>query len=123
MINDSEYTLDIDLCTVRTALLNEKMANLSGEITDDISCVASPQGTQALVLDSTAETFTDSCVGFREAAGLDHLILILNQKLYAFDRGGGGFGDCCRDSAHEKIDNETGEAFLIGSLYNNRWRN
>ncbi|KAM0068479.1 hypothetical protein Hdeb2414_s0002g00073631 [Helianthus debilis subsp. tardiflorus] len=67
------------------------VTNLSREVTDDVSGVASPQRHNSLILDCPTETITNTLVWLRKTTSLDHLILVLDQKLDTLNRSSSGF--------------------------------
>ena len=89
---------------------------LSGEVTDDVGGVTTPQGPEALSLDGTREAVADALVRFRQATGLDHLVLVLDEKLHTLDRRSSCLGDGGRHTTHEKVDGEGGQISLLASL-------
>ena len=58
-----------------------KESDLSGEISNNISSVASPKGNDTFILNSSGKAVSNSRVWFRQPASLNYLILILNQEL------------------------------------------
>ena len=54
---------------------------------DNIGGVSSPEGSDSLIASDAGEAVDDSLVWLREAALLDHLVLVLNQELDALDGG------------------------------------
>eukprot|EP00983_Pelagomonas_calceolata_P075441 1153022-Pelagomonas_calceolata.AAC.3 len=77
--------------------------HLGGEISDDVGHVAAPQGDHALVLDGAGEALADALVGLRQAALLDHLVLVLDQQLDALDGGSGGLGHTGGHASHHEV--------------------
>jgi hypothetical protein len=70
-----------------------RMRDLCGKVTDGIGCVPSPKRGDTLVLNRPAKAVSNALVRFREPAALQHLILVLDQKLDALDWSSGSFGD------------------------------
>lgn len=56
-------------------ILEGEVQGLGGEVTDDVSQVSTPQGSNSLLLRDTDEAINDSSVGLLEATRLEHLIL------------------------------------------------
>lgn len=54
---------------------------------DHIGGVTSPERADALITRDASEAVDDALVRLREAALLDHLVLVLNQELDALDGG------------------------------------
>lgn len=60
---------------------------LSGEVTNDVGVVSTPQSGEPLLLDGSVEALADALVWGRQATLLDHLILVLNEELHTLDGG------------------------------------
>jgi len=85
-----------------------KVQGLGGEVTDDIGRVTSPEGQDALVCGGPPKAIHNAIVFPVKTASLEHLILILNEKLDTLDRGSSGLGDSSRNTTHEEIDHKGG---------------
>ena len=53
-----------------------EVEGLRWEVADDVGRVASPEGSEAFAVESTAEAVADTLVPLVETAGLDHFILL-----------------------------------------------
>ena len=73
-------------------VLERKVERLRREVAHHVGGVAAPQRRKALVGHGAAEAVADALVGLRQAALLDHLVLVLDQQLHALDGRGGGLG-------------------------------
>jgi len=93
-----EHTLEL--------VLEGEVQGLSGEVTDDVSHVASPHGVKTLILYGTSEAVANTLVGVGETTLFDHLILVLDEKLDALNRSGSSLGDCGGDTTSEEVHNE-----------------
>lgn len=118
----SNLPLLLNMKTSGMKFTRTKKSYLGGKVTNDISSISSPQGHHSFILSSSAETLSDSLVGFRQTPCFNHLVLVLNQQLHPLDRGGGCLGYGGRNSSHEEIDNEAAETFLCRSVDEERWR-
>jgi hypothetical protein len=84
-------------------VLEGEVQRLGGEVAQHVGGVAAVQGGEALVLDGPREALADALVGLAEAAGLEHLVLILDEQLDALDGGGSGLGDRGGDATHHEV--------------------
>lgn len=91
------------------------LAYLSGEITDDIGSVSSPQGPKPFILNCSLKTITNALVGFREPTSFKHLVLVLNQKLNTLNRSSSSFGYSSRYSPIRKSIAKLAKPFSAGA--------
>lgn len=77
-----------------------KVQGLSREVSDDVGSVTTPQRHGALVGHGALEAFANAIVTAIETARLDHLILVLDEKLDTLDGGGSGLRDGGGDTTH-----------------------
>ena len=86
-------------------VLEGEVESLGGEVSDDVSQVTSPEGTEALLLDDSLEAVTNTVVS---VLGLDGLggVLHLEEQLDSLDRGHDGLRDSGRDTANHEISHE-----------------
>jgi len=83
-----------------------EVQGLGGEVTDDVGSVATPQGHDTLIGSGALEAVTDASVAVRETAGLDHLILVLDQELDTLDGSGSSLRDGGGDTTHQEVRHE-----------------
>jgi len=95
-------------------VLEGKVQGLSREVTDDVSQVTSPHGVNTLILDGTGEAVANTLVGVGETTLLDHLILVLDEKLNTLDGSGSSLGDSGGDTTSEEVHNELVVGLVIG---------
>lgn len=94
-------------------VLAGEVEGLSGEITDDVSEVTSPEGTEALLLDDSAEAVTNTVVSHLNGnVGVG--ILDLEEELDSLDGGDDGLRDGGGNTTDEEVDHEV--LFLGRSL-------
>jgi hypothetical protein len=86
-------------------VLEGEVESLGGEIPNDVSHVTSPQGSEALLLDDSGETVTDSGVSVFLSNGL-RSILDLEEELDALDGGDDCLGDGSRETSNKEISHE-----------------
>lgn len=77
-----------------------EVQGLGGEVTDDVGSVATPQGEGALIGHGALEAVTNAVVAAVETTSLDHLILVLDEKLDTLDGSGGSLRDGGGDTTH-----------------------
>jgi len=73
-------------------VLEGKVEGLSREISDAVSQVSSPERKSTLVCHGTFGTFSNTSVRLVKRSLFDHLILVLDEELDAFDWGRSGLG-------------------------------
>jgi len=88
-------------------ILESEVQSLGGEVTDDVGGVTSPEGLDTLISNDTLEAVSDALVGVGETAGLEHLILVLEEKLDTLNGGSSGLGDGGGNTSHEEIGGES----------------
>jgi len=86
-------------------ILASEVQSLGWEITDDVSHVSSPEGTDTLFLDDSAEAITDTVESLINWDGFVG-ILYLEDKLNSLDWGNGCLGNSSGDSGDHEIDHE-----------------
>jgi len=91
-----------------------EVQGLGWEVTDDVGSVATPQRGHTLVGGGTTEAVHDTIVLALKTARLQHLILVLDEKLDTLDRSGGGFRDGSGNTTHQEVDHEAGHAHARG---------
>jgi len=64
-----------------------KVQGLSGEVSDDVGQVSSPEGNESFISDNSGEAIRNSLVRLSETTSLDHFILILDQEFDSFNGG------------------------------------
>merc|ERR1712183_772427 len=74
-------------------VLEGKVKSLGGEVTQHVSEVSSPERNNAFCGQHSLGAVKDSGVRLIQTTLLDHLILVLDEKLDSFDGGGHGLGD------------------------------
>lgn len=79
-------------------ILEGKVQSLGGEVTDDVGGVSAPERLDTLIGDDTLEAVTDTLVGVGETASLEHLILVLEEKLDTLNGGSSSLGDSGGDT-------------------------
>jgi hypothetical protein len=84
-------------------VLESKVQGLSREVTDDVSQVTSPHGVETLILDGTGKAVANTLVGVGKTTLLDHLILVLDEKLDTLDGSGSSLGDSGGDTSSEEV--------------------
>ena len=72
------------------SVAESEVEGLGGEVTDDVGSVTTPEGDDALIGGGTLEALANTGVLAVKTTGLDHLILILDEKLDTLDGSGGG---------------------------------
>lgn len=87
-------------------VLEGKVQGLGGEVSDDVGGVTSPKSGHTFLGVGSSETVTDTLVRGGQSTLLDHLVLVLDQKLDSLDGGGSGLGDSGGDTTHHEIDGE-----------------
>ncbi len=70
-------------------ILEGKVKSLSGEITEHIGQVTTPQGDGALFSHDALEAVTNTLVRLRQTTGLQHLILLFLNKGLGGKKNGG----------------------------------
>ena len=95
-------------------VLEGEVQGLGGEVTNHVGQVASPEGSEALLLDDSLEAVADAVVS---VLGLDGLrsVLHLEEELDSLDGGHKGLGDGGRDTSDEEVGHEALLAFLTGT--------
>lgn len=106
-------------------VLEGKVERLRGEVADDVGRVAAPQGAEALVADGAAEAVADALVGLRQAALLDHLVLVLwILKGFVGGLAGGGAqarrGQFCGGEKRERERDRCGGSGALGFFFRKR---
>lgn len=99
---------------------SKKKTDLGREISDDISSVASPKRQNTFILNSSSKAVGNSLVWLREPTRLDHLILILNQKLNSLNWSSCSLGNSSRNSSHKEIHHKSSYTFLCWGLHKYR---
>jgi len=87
-----------------------EVERLGGEVTDNVGSVTTPEGEDTLVLCGTAEALNDTTVLPVETAGLEHLILVLDEELDTLDGGGSGLRDGGGNTTHQEVHHEAGHS-------------
>lgn len=74
-------------------ILEGEVQSLGREVTKTVDSVTSPQGRDTLGSDGALSAVNDTVVRSVQSSRLDHLTLVLDQKLDTLDRGGDGLGN------------------------------
>merc|ERR1719278_2399653 len=74
-------------------VLEGKVESLGGEVTEHVGEVSSPEGNNAFGGQHSLGAVKDSGVRLVQTTLLDHLVLVLDEKLDPLDGGGHGLGD------------------------------
>lgn len=88
-----------------------EVQGLGGEVTDNVGGVAAPQRGGTLRGHGALEALANAGVGLVEAAGAEHLILVLDEELDTLDGGGGSLGDGGGNTTHYR---RVSDCFLLG---------
>jgi len=89
------------------AVLEGEVKSLSGEVTKDIGQVTTPQWVDTLCGKDTSEAVNDSVIRLVQTTLLDHLILVLDEKLDSLDGSGGSLGDSSSYTSQQEILHKT----------------
>merc|ERR1719291_30585 len=73
-------------------ILEGKVQSLSGEVPKDVGEISSPEGVDSLGLQHPHGAVHHAVVRFVQTSLLDHLILVLDEKLHSLDGDSGGLG-------------------------------
>jgi hypothetical protein len=93
-------TLLLEAKQLLELVLEGEVQGLGREVTDDVGSVTTPQRESTLIGDGALEAVTNTGVAGRETARLDHLILVLDQKLDTLNGSGGGLRDGGGNTTH-----------------------
>merc|ERR1719153_1595029 len=89
------------------AVLEGEVKSLSGEVTKDIGQVTTPQWVDTLCGKDTSEAVNDSVIRLVQTTLLDHLILVLDEKLDSLDGSGGSLGDSSSYTSQQEVLHKT----------------
>jgi hypothetical protein len=89
-------------------VLEGKVKSLSGEVSDDVGGVSSPERNNTLLGGGSLEAVNDTGVGSRKSALLDHLLLVLDEELDSLNRSSSGLRDGGGNTAHHEVNKEVG---------------
>merc|ERR1712183_970209 len=101
------------------SILEGKVKSLSGEVSEDVSQVSSPQGVDTLGLQYSGGAVNDTFVWLVKSALLDHLILVLDEELDSLNGGSSGLGHTGSHTSEHEVLKES--EFLISHFDNLSW--
>merc|ERR1712183_423338 len=101
------------------SILEGKVKSLSGEVSEDVSQVSSPQGVDTLGLQYSGGAVNDTFVWLVKHALLDHLILVLDKELDSLNGGSSGLGHTGSHTSEHEVLKES--EFLISHFDNLSW--
>jgi len=84
-------------------VLEGKVERLRWEVSEDVGQVTSPEWNDTLGLEGSHGAVDDAIVWLVESALLDHLILVLDEKLDSLNWCGGSLGDAGGDTGEHKV--------------------
>jgi len=91
-----------------------KVESLGWEVSEDVGQVTSPERGDTLGGQGSLGAIHDAGVWLVKSTLLDHLILVLDEKLDSLDRGGGRLGDTGGNTREHKV---LGESKFLGSHF------
>lgn len=95
-------------------VLEGKVQGLGGEVSDDVGSVSSPEGGETFLLVGSAEAVTDTLVRRSQSTLLDHLVLVLDEKLDSLNGGSGSLGDGSGYTTHHEVGGEATQRLGTG---------
>jgi len=93
-------------------ILEGEVKSLSGEVSDDVGKVSSPESGETFLLGDSDKDIDDTLV-FLITLDLRRGILGLEKELDSFDGSDSGLGDGSRDTTHKEILKESGHVGLL----------
>merc|ERR1712036_448 len=91
----SEHRLD--------RVLEGKVQRLGRKVSDNVSQVTTPEASNSLGFHRSSSAVNDAVVRLIESALLDHLVLVLDEKLDSLDGRRGGLGHAGCDARNHKV--------------------
>lgn len=102
-------------------VFESEVESLSGEVSEYVDEVTSPEGGHAFFSSDTLEAVDDSSV-FLLGGEIGHRGLGLEEEFDTFDGSGGCFGDSSGDTTEEEVCDESFDVFALGHvLYKDGW--
>lgn len=95
VLGGGEESLDLSL--------EGEVEGLSGEVSEDVGKVSSPEGSDTFRSHGSSGAVNDTGVSSVKDALLDHLILVLDEELDSLDGGGGGLGDTSGNAREHEL--------------------
>merc|ERR1719232_2374782 len=99
ILGSLEHALDL--------ILEGKVQSLSGEVSQHIGKISSPEGVDSLGLENPGGAVNDPSIRFVKTSLLDHLILVLDQELDSLNGGSSSLGDSSSDSGEHEVLSES----------------
>ncbi len=93
--------------------------HLRREVADDVCKIATPQCADTLICYGALEALHNAFIGLAQSSLLDHLVLVLDQKLDALNGCCRSLGNRCRYSPHKEVYEKPIWPFLYGCCCHN----